>query len=240
MTQRILAAAFVLMAGASAAIAEAPSTGTGRYFPLDQTAPPGVAAFWATVGRDYVPVMQPIRVELPAGGGKVSFFCVRSFAETPEPATLAAPATAALRVGSIYRLKISGLRDYPGMEFYPTVELIDRLHPPRGRELEFAVPIPFTDVEFAFAIEGRLITKVIYLEQPERAIPIRNPAARNQLAGPRENVLALADEAGRPMAIVRLGGRIPDAAAPEPGFYGTGAPIQFFEQAAGGRETVRR
>lgn len=179
--------------------------------------------------------MQPVRVGLPAGG-QVSFF--RGPAdETPASA---GPAVAALRVGSVYRLKISGLRDFPGSEFYPSVELIDRLHPPRGRELEFAVPIELTEDDFAMAVEGRLVTKVVYLEQPDRALPERNLAARNQLAAPRENALALADEAGRPMAIVRLGGRVPDPAVPEPEFYGSGAPIQFFEPPAPGRETVRR
>lgn len=231
----VLAAAVFCAATWTGTVAYAQSAPGGRYFPLDQTAPPGVAAYWSTVRRDYAPVMQPVRVELPEGG-QVSFF-----RGTPdELATFGAPAVAALRVGSIYRLKISGLRGYPGTEFYPTVELIDRLHPPRGREIEFAVPIELTDDDFAMAVEGRLVTKVVYLEQPERALPERKQAARNQLAAPRENALALADEAGRPMAIVRLGGRIPDGADPEPGFYGSGAPIQFFELPARGRETVRR
>ena len=229
----------VVLACAAAFVnqAHAQSTARGRYFPLDQRAPPGMAGAWSTVQRDYLPCMQPMRVELPAGGGQVSFFC----SAEGQTESFAAPAVAALRVGSTYRLKISGLRNYPGMEFYPTVELIDRLHPPRGREIEFAIPIVLTDEEFAFAAEGRMVTKVIYLEQPDRAIPARGPvASRNQLADPRENALALADEAGRPMAIIRLGCRTPDAGAIEPGFFGTGAPIQFFEQAAAGRETVRR
>ena len=146
-----------------------------------------------------------------------------------------------MRVSSIYRLRISDLADFPGVELYPTVELLDRLHPPRGREIEFAIPIALTAQEIGFALQGRLVTKVIYLEQPDRAAPVRNAnAARTRVADPRDNALAAADEAGRPMVIVRLGGRLPDAAAPEPGFYGTGAPVQLFQEAAQAGETADR
>jgi hypothetical protein len=181
--------------------------------------------------------MQPVRVEIAGQGGMVSFYQGPDAKEI----SLAAPALAGLRVGLVYRLKISDLADYPGVELFPTVELIDRLHPPRGQELEFPVPIILTAEEIDMALEGRLVTKVIYLEQPDRAIPIRNLTAdRTRTLQPRENVLAMADQAGRPMVIVRLGGRIPDAAALEMGFFGSGAPIQLFDQSAPKREARRR
>ena len=156
-----------------------------------------------------------------------------------ENTVAAAPAIVALRVGSVYRIKISDLPDFPGAELYPTIELIDRLHPPRGREVEFAIPIALTAEEIAMALEGRLVTKVIYLEQPDRAAPVRNTnAARNRLADPRENLLAVADEAGRPMVIVRIGGRQPDAAAAESGFFGFGDPVQVLERPASNGEAA--
>ncbi len=207
--------------------AQAQSTSRGRYYPLDQATAPGVAGRWATVQRGYQPIMQPVRVDLAGVEGQVSFFTRDDVRGTPLPA----PAIVGLQVGATYRLKISNLAGFPGVELYPTVEMLDRLHPPRGREIEFAVPITLTVDEITEALEGRLVTKVIYLEQPDRAAPLRNSTAdRTRLISPRENVLAIADEAGRPMVIVRLGERLPDAAAPEPGFYGTGAPIVFFEQ----------
>ncbi len=181
--------------------------------------------------------MQPVRVDIAGQKGLVSFYTGFDATAT----ALAAPATAALRVGSIYRLKISDLADFPGVELYPTVELIDRLHPPRGREIEFAVPITLTAEEISSALEGRLVTKVIYLEQPDRAAPVGNATAARTLAvQPRENALAVADEAGRPMVIVRLGGRLPDAGAMETGFYGNGAPVQFFAPPTETREATRR
>ncbi len=181
--------------------------------------------------------MQPVRVEVAGQAGTISVYQGPDAREV----SLTAPALVGLRVGLVYRLRISDLADYPGVELYPTVELIDRLHPPRGRELEFAVPIILTTDEIDAALDGRLVTKVIYLEQPDRAIPIRNStAARTRPVQPRENVLEMADEAGRPMAIVRLGGRVPDAGTLELGFFGSGAPVQVFDQPVPKREAGRR
>lgn len=215
----------VLVACLATSTTNAQGTAQGRYFPLDQTTAPGVAGQWSTAGRrGGAHPLQLIRVELPGAGGQVGFYTQPDGGEV----LLEAPATAAVQVGSVYRLKICDMPDLPGVELYPTVELLDRLHPPRGREAEFPVPITLTEQEIRYALLGRLVTKVIYLEQPDRAAAVRNStAARTRIADPRENVLAAADEAGRPMAIVRLGGRVPDPHLPEPGFFGTGAPIQF-------------
>ena len=228
-------AGWLLLAGWTVSPALAQSRSMGRYYPLDQNAPPGVAGQWATVQRGFLPVMQPVRIELPGEGGEVSFFVGPGAAPT-----VAAPAIVGLRVSSIYRIKIGNMPDFPGVELYPTVEVVDRLHPPRGRENEFAIPIALTAEEIAFALRGRLVTKVIYLEQPNRAAPDPGPAsARSQLAGPRDNALALADEAGRPMVIVRLGGRVPDPSAPEPGFFGTCPPVLFIDAASRSAEAAR-
>jgi hypothetical protein len=236
--QKLLVAAGLLAAFSNGwpATTYAQTKSRGRYFPLDQTAPPGTAAKWAGVQRGFCPVMQPVRVDLPEGG-LVSFYSTPGGDHTP----VAAGSIVGLQVGSIYRLKISDLPGTSGVELYPTIELIDRLHPPRGRELEFPIPIVLTAEEISLALEGRLITKVVYLEQPDRADPIRTTdAARSQFAHPRENVLALADEAGRPMAIVRLGGREPDAGAINSGFYGTGAPVQVLQEAASSPKVTAR
>ena len=228
-------AAYLVVGAVWPASAWAQSTSRGRYYPLDQMVQPGVAGRWAGVQPGFIPVMQYVRVELPGAGGQVAFYTTPQGEQTALPA----PAIAALRVGSLYRLRISDLPDFPEAELYPTVELIDRLHPPRGREVEFAIPIVLTAEEIGMALEGRLVTKVIYLEQPDRAAPIRNSnAARNRLADPRENLLKIADEAGRPMVIVRLGGRVPDATAAESGFFGNGEPVQVLERPTSAREAA--
>jgi hypothetical protein len=236
--KKVLAAGLLaLSAGWTTSAANAQSTSRGRYFPLDQTTPPGVAAQWSTIRPGFVPVMQPVRIELTGQGGQVAVYT----GPDDQPALLPAPAVVGLRVGSTYRLKISDMADFAGVELYPTVEMLDCLHPPRGREIEFAIPIVLTAEEISSALDGRMVTKVIYLEQPDRAAPVRNTtAARNRLAPPRDNALALADEAGRPMVIVRLGGRLPDAGAPGPGFFGNCAPVLFIEQPGVVREAVQR
>lgn len=211
--------------GTSFSLGQQPAS--GRYYPFNHNLPPGVAGGMAAANhRDVNCFMQPIRVELPGEGGAVSFYGSAHGAATE----IAAPADAAVQVGPVYRMRLSQMPDFPGVELYPTVELLDRLHPPRGREAEFPVPISFTAEEIRLSVEGRMITKVIYLEQPDRAAPRSGAnSSRVRVADARENILAAADEAGRPIAIVRLGSRAPDRTAPEPGFYGMGAPIQLLQ-----------
>lgn len=233
-------AGLVALAAAWPSTAWAQSTARGRYYPLDQTTPPGLAGKWSGVQPGFSPVLQAVRFELPSSEGNITGGLVSIYTNPQgDHVDAAAPAIAALRVGSMYRLKISEIPDFPGAELYPTVELLDRLHPPRGKEIEFAIPISLTTEEITMALEGRLVTKVVYLEQPDRAAPIRNSiAARNRLADPRENLLRIADEAGRPMVIVRVGGRQPDAADLETGFFGSGEAVQIIERPAAAGEAV--
>lgn len=194
----------------------------GRQYPLNQMSPPGTAAQWAVnAGRVTPNSFQAIRVQLP-GEGQVT-----CFESLDRPVDLPARAEAGLMVGRMYRFKISGLEDFLGAEFYPSVELIDRLHPPAGREQEFPMEIEFTTEELEWAASGRLVTKVVYLEQPDRVpTTLLDRTSRITTIEPSRNVLAEADSLGRPMAIVRLGGRTPDPLRPDPAFFGPGGPVQ--------------
>lgn len=212
----------VLMTGNRLAQAQQYPAVNGRQFPLNQMTPPGTAGQWAlNAGRVAPHTFQPIRVSLPDTGN------VTSYESWDRPIELAAPAQASMIVGRMYRLKINGLQDFPGINFYPSIELIDRLHPPVGREEDFPVDFEFTAEELEWAAAGRLVTKVIYLEQPDR-IPttLLEQKPRITTIEPSRNVLAEADSLGRPMAIVRLGGRTPDPHHPDPGFFGPGGPIR--------------
>jgi hypothetical protein len=203
----------------------------GRQSPFNQMTPPGMAAQWsANVGRGRPVQFQPVRVSLPAAG------TVTFYEAAGRPIEAAAPAQVGLIVGNVYRLKVSGLENFPGLDFYPSIELMDRLHPPTGREEDFPIDFEFTEEEFEWAANGRLVTKVIYLEQPER-VPtlLLNSLQRIQTIEPSRNALAEADSLGRPMAIVRLGGRTPDPLRPDPSFFGPGGPIRVAVQ----REQVR-
>lgn len=227
--------AAVLMPSAFVAAQQYPPV-DGRQFPLNQMSPPGMSAQWATnIGRAKPAHFQPVRVILPAAGS-VTFYEAAN-----RPIELAAPAQAGLLVGNVYRLKVSGLEDFPGVDFYPSIELMDRLHPPTGREEDFPIDFEFTPEEFEWAANGRLVTKVIYLEQPER-VPtvILDSLQRIQTIEPSRNALAEADSLGRPMAIVRLGGRTPDPLRPDPQFFGPGGPIRVVAKPAQAASKTKR
>jgi len=201
----------------------------GFYSPADQNLPPGVAGQWAAAaGRAVPPYFQPVKVVLPSGG-KVAFF---SRAEI-KPLELDAPAGASVLVGATYRLRLSDMPEFPGVELYPTIELLDRLHPPAGRADEFPIPIEFTQEEIELALEGRLVTKVVYLEQPQRVLPhaLRAPGSIRTVP-PSRNLLAEADREGRPMVLVRIGSRAPDASGDDRAFFGPGAPVKAMRQPA--------
>lgn len=210
----------------TSAAAVAQTTNKGRYFPNDHTVAPGTLSQFSRAGRDNGHgCFQPVRFELP-GGGIVSAF-ERSGGPLPAENAVVSPAQFDVLVGSVYRFKLSQMPDYPGLELYPTLELIDRLHPPPGREAEFPVPVILTAFEVERIREGALITKVIYLEQPDlvgRAF--HHDDVRTRLLDKGENALEVADDFGRPIAILRVGGRKPNAAAPDPAFFGMLPPLR--------------
>jgi len=198
------------------------SAQNGVYQPLSQATPPGVTARWAGIqGKARGRSFQPVRIQLPSRGN------VTLYAGSPQRAvSLPAPAHAGVMVGGIYRLKLSRMPEFPGIELYPSIEIIDRLHPPTGMAWRFPVPIEFIEEELELAISGRMITKVIYLEQPQLAgeEELTRPM-RVRMISPRQNLLTAADRLGRPLVIIRLGGRLPDIDGRDAGFYGNGGPI---------------
>jgi hypothetical protein len=206
------------------AFAQTPANVGRWYQPLHHQMPPGAAAYWTPFQGKATPCwFQPVRIELPAGGN-VTFYNFSPSAPVP----LAAPAQAGLLVGHVYRLRISDMPELPGVELYPSIEVLDRVHPPPGLESEFPVPVPFTTDEIEQALAGGLVTKVIYLEQPQVAVPRQSDGLMLpvQTLSPSVNLLGVADQLGRPLLIVRLGGRVPDAHNSDPTFWGTNAPVQ--------------
>ena len=205
-------------------VATAASSAFGQYHqPLSERTPPGKTAAWLNHIRKYDPSwLQPLRVEVE-GGGNVEVYSGSAMSVGGSPA----PTIVAANVGHLYRLRVSGMERFPGRSIYPTVELIDRMHPPQGREDEFAIPINITAADIRIAMSGQLVTRVVYLEQPQLA-QMFDPMDGEipQSVAPGDNALQEADRLGRPMAIIRLGGRQPSPASP-PGFFGTGGTVQF-------------
>lgn len=110
--------------------------------------------------------------------------------------------------------------EFPGVEIFPTIELLDRLHPPAELAQEFPIPVELSEEEIQIVLQDRMITKIVYLEQPDLAFPAEQTGAiRNETLSPRDNLMQAADQRGRPLAIIRIGGRIPDPRSPTDEFF---------------------
>ncbi|MEN6405908.1 MAG: hypothetical protein ABFC77_05495 [Thermoguttaceae bacterium] len=159
---------------------------------------------------------QPVEIKVP-DGALISLAADCRF-ESPQ----SGPKKAGLLIGAVYRLRITNIRLAEGQEVFPTIEVIDRLYAPIGQETRFAIPVDITEEDLKLAMSGRFVTRVIYLEDPQRALPAReNPPAQTWFeAAPGQDPLAVADGLGRPVAILRLGARLPEPAETlEPSFY---------------------
>jgi hypothetical protein len=185
--------------------------------------PPGaIGARQAGRGGPVRCFFQPVEIIAPEGA-KVSLVEEGRFDEP-----LPAPRKAGFVLGQVYRLRITNIPFQEGREVFPTVELIDRLHPPRGQEVRFAMPIEFSQEDLELALEGKYVTRVVYLEDPNNALPVNADKVGNESfdALPGEDPLEVADRIGRPMAIIRLGGRLPeDASGVDRSFFGNCPPI---------------
>ncbi|MCH2200354.1 MAG: hypothetical protein MK102_00170 [Fuerstiella sp.] len=192
--------------------------------PLNQRTPPGLSAGWLTHIRGHQSSwLQPVRIQVP-GGAEVSVY-----SGPGEPAAIAtSPARVAVNPGHTYRLRLAHMPEFPDAELYPSIEILDRLHPPAGKEHKYPVPVPFSRDDIRLALAGRLVTRVIYLEQPQLAQQL-DPLNREipQTVLPSENVLQEADRLGRPMIIIRLGARRPLQIQSSSMFFGTGGAAQL-------------
>lgn len=200
-----LAAVLCVVAGSSA-------TAQGRHFPLDHREPVGKNAHWNVLARpDIHGYPQPVRITVP-GAGKVTFFD----GTNPDGVTVDAPGEAKLLCGYAYRVRISDMPEFPGLELWPTIEVVDRLHPPSHLVDAYPIPIEITAEEIAAVAQDRMVTKVIYLERQDLPRPTHEgPEPRITDRLPNANLVEDAGLRGRPMAILRLGGRTPAPNSPD-------------------------
>lgn len=176
----------------------------GKHYPLDHRAPIGQAARFNVLARPSIHgYPQPVRISVP-GTARVTFFD----GVQAEGITVDAPGQAKLPVGYAYRLRISELSDYPGVELFPTIEVLDRLHPPADQADAYPIPVELTSEEIEAVLADRMVTKVVYLERQDLPRPAHRRAAVSlSELPPTVNLLESATTMGRPVAILRLGGR---------------------------------
>jgi len=184
--------------------------GVGQQLPLqpmfNAQSPPGVAgATRLARGGPVEAYYQPVEIRGPHGV-QVSLAETGQFGQ---PRNL--PLNVGLLVGRVYRLKVMNLPGAEGAELFPTLEILDRLYPPPGQERHFPIIVELHPQDIAFALEGKFITRVIYLEDPQRALPAGQAEQEQPWFEVRsdQDPLAVADTLGRPMVILRMGGRIP-------------------------------
>src|SRR5262249_50074980 len=85
--------------------------------------------------------------------------------------------------------------------------------PSRMSMWRYPVPIPFTEQDIDDIAAGRFLTKVIYLEDPEKApaVATKGDQPLEIDLPPDRDLLFEAHQLGRPMLVVRVGPRIVSA-----------------------------
>jgi hypothetical protein len=69
--------------------------------------------------------------------------------------------------GAIYRLKLTNIPGYDGVELYPTLEVGPAMPRTQAFLAHNAIPIELTASDFEQVLAGNFVTKVIYLPDPE-------------------------------------------------------------------------
>ncbi len=135
--------------------------------------------------------------------------------------------------GGIYRLKISNVPGRPGVDLYPTIDVVPATPKTATYLAHSSVPISFTDEDFEQVSAGNFLVKVIYLPDPQ----YQDLAA---VAGPAEVIstrleagvdpIAEARRRGEVLLVIRMGNIDLDAKgtppldAPNPYAGGPGGP----------------
>jgi uncharacterized repeat protein (TIGR01451 family) len=147
----------------------------------------------------------------------VKFVGPKSFRVTAAPGTPDARmypggSVFGFRPGYVYRLEIAGVPNQPDARLYPEIEVRGTLFPRANfNYMDYPAAINLTDLDLAKAAAGVLVTKVIYLENPEKALPVASSADRpiEQIADTEPDAIAAAFDNGRPVMVVRIGNRVP-------------------------------
>lgn len=179
----------------------------------------GQAPLSLTPQTAYLPPPLYVRFAGPPG------MHVTAYPGSLKPVTFVAPFQFALRPGYLYRLKISDIPGHPALVLFPTLEVRGSLRgASRVNPREFPVNIVLSEADLARVVSGGLITKVMLLERPDRAIPLAStPGQPLELpATAQQDPVQLASERGVPLLILRLGQRqVSEEELREQGIAGT-------------------
>src|SRR5262245_10870259 len=211
------------------ALAVSQSGAPGQPLPVPSQGPPASVAGVGPIAPGTMPVMQ---APLPAPRPDLSALMQPGMGE-PIPAPLVAtkfivpkdvrvtafpgtamsrmydtPSVFGLRPGYIYRFELNNLPYYPGKSLYPEIELRGTLVPRPGMKyMDYPIPVVLSEEDIEKVMKGAVITKVIYLEDPDKALPaeVRPDAPVAMPDGTEQAAIKAAINHGRLMAIVRVG-----------------------------------
>jgi hypothetical protein len=183
--------------------------GAGNPFVPGQGAPGAVAAVGALTGgvSPYPAQRTEVRFTGP-NGMRISWF-----APTPDGKAgfgqqyLEAPGRYNFLQAAIYRLKLNDIPNRPGVELYPTLEVV----PGNAKTATFlahsAVPVTFTEEDFNQVASGNYLVKVVYLPDPQfqdLAVTGTDEVISSRLE-PGVDPIAEAHRRGSILLVVRLG-----------------------------------
>ncbi len=115
-----------------------------------------------------------------------------------------------LRPGYVHRLRLEGFEDEPNTAIDPSIEVRSTLFMPVTLKPEdYPATLTISADDLRRALAGGIVTKVIYLENPLEAPPETTTPDRplETDVNRGEDPLEEAHKRGRPLAIVRIGGR---------------------------------
>jgi hypothetical protein len=172
--------------------------------------PPGAVAAVGPANRSGATAgVQRTEVRFVSPGGmKISWFAPTADGKAGFTTQyLEAPGRYNFMQAAIYRLKLSDIPNRPGVELYPTLEVV----PTNNRTSTFlahsAVPVSFTEADFQQVAAGNYVVKVIYLPNPEFQ-DLASTGPDELVSSPLEpgcDPIAEAHRRGSILLIVRLG-----------------------------------
>lgn len=223
-TTSALASLAVIVGWASLAAAQGP-----WHLQDKGDAPPGVVGLRQLErGGPRPGYFQPVEITSPAGS-LISVAAEGRYLD-PKPAKV----LTGMLIGHVYRFQVANIDGHEGAEVFPTIEVIDRLYPPPGQATRFPIPIVLTQEELEFAIDGRYVQRVIYIEEPRTAVPVASEPGKQAYfeVAANQDPLEVADRLGRPVAILRMGSRVPGVGEDETKFQYQQPPVIIFEPPA--------
>lgn len=188
------------------------SDGVPGYYPGRGILPvPAMGAYGSVAAVGAMPTGGPgapinarssVRFDTPAGM-TISWYGAGGLNEN----ALVTPARYNFPQGGIYRLKLANVKGNPGVDFYPTLEVLPATSKTATYLAHSSIPLSFTEEDFAEVAAGNFLVKVIYLPDPQfQDLAVVGPAeVISTRLEPGVNPIDEARRRGEILLIVRLG-----------------------------------